>query len=42
MIDNEALHIAIRHAANTALTVLNKYYSRTDESEIYRIAMSVY
>ncbi|KAJ7484057.1 hypothetical protein B0H11DRAFT_1723034, partial [Mycena galericulata] len=40
MIDDTTLHIAIRHAANTALTVLNKYYSFTDDSEIYRIAMS--
>ncbi|KAJ7260085.1 ribonuclease H-like domain-containing protein [Mycena rebaudengoi] len=42
MIDDETLHISIRHAANTALTVLNKYYLYTDDSEIYRIAMSVW
>ncbi|KAJ6547270.1 hypothetical protein B0H19DRAFT_953840, partial [Mycena capillaripes] len=41
MIDNETLHISVCHAANTALTVLNKYYSYTDDSEIYCIAMSV-
>ncbi|KAJ7712319.1 hypothetical protein B0H16DRAFT_1342674, partial [Mycena metata] len=41
MIDNTSLHIAIRHAANTGLAVLNKYYSFTDDSEIYRIAMSM-
>jgi hypothetical protein len=40
MIDDTTLHIAICHAANTALTVLNKYYSFTDDSEIYRIALS--
>jgi hypothetical protein len=40
MIDNTSLHIAIHHAANTGLTVLNKYYSFTDDSEIYQIAMS--
>ncbi|KAJ7353508.1 hypothetical protein DFH08DRAFT_956573 [Mycena albidolilacea] len=39
MIDDTTLHISICHAANTALTVLNKYYSFTDDSEIYRIAM---
>ncbi|KAJ7716708.1 ribonuclease H-like domain-containing protein, partial [Mycena metata] len=39
MIDNTSLHTAIRHAANTGLAVLNKYYSFTDDSEIYRIAM---
>jgi hypothetical protein len=32
-------HPAIRHAANTALAVLNKYYSLTDDSIVYRIAM---
>lgn len=40
IIDDESLHIAIRHAANTALTVLNRYYSPTDDTEMYRIAMS--
>ncbi|KAF8164056.1 ribonuclease H-like domain-containing protein [Mycena galopus ATCC 62051] len=39
MIDNTSLHIAIRHAANTGLAALNKYYSFTDDSEIYRIGM---
>ncbi|KAJ7855970.1 hypothetical protein B0H14DRAFT_3644873 [Mycena olivaceomarginata] len=39
MIDNTSLHIAICHAANTGLIVLNKYYSFTDDSEIYQIAM---
>ncbi|KAF8166723.1 hypothetical protein K438DRAFT_2064992, partial [Mycena galopus ATCC 62051] len=40
MIDDTTLHIVIRHAANTALTVLNKYYSLTNDSETYQIAMS--
>ncbi|KAJ7091744.1 hypothetical protein C8R44DRAFT_891317 [Mycena epipterygia] len=42
MIDDTTLHIAICHAANTALTVLNKYYSFTDDSKIYQIAMNPY
>jgi hypothetical protein len=32
MIDNTSLHITICHAANMGLTVLNKYYSFTDEN----------
>ena len=38
--DNVAIHMAIRHAASNALVVLNKYYSRTDECVMYRVAMS--
>ena len=30
----------IRVAAVRGLKILNKYYSRTDESEVYRISMS--
>ncbi|KZS97493.1 hypothetical protein SISNIDRAFT_390746, partial [Sistotremastrum niveocremeum HHB9708] len=33
------LHNTIRHAAHLARAVLNKYYSRTDESIMYRVAM---
>ena len=39
IIDSSKYHVAIRHAANMALAVLNKYYSYTDDSEVYRIAM---
>jgi hypothetical protein len=32
-------HPAIRHALTLAKKTLNRYYSLTDESEVYRIAM---
>ena len=38
--DNAALKPIIRCAAARGLQMLNKYYSKTDSSEIYRIAMS--
>ena len=37
---NPKLHSSIRHAAKLALVVLNKYYSYTDQSEVYRISLS--
>lgn len=33
-------HLAIRYALRLAKKTLNKYYSMTDEVEVYRIAMS--
>jgi hypothetical protein len=39
MIVDKSLHLAMRHAAKIALAVLNKYYSYTDNCEVYRIAM---
>ena len=39
-IDNAALGSAVRHAALRGMLMLNKYYGRTDESIVYRIAMS--
>lgn len=38
--DNTALKPIVRAAAARGLQIMNKYYSRTDDSEIYRIAMS--
>jgi hypothetical protein len=38
--DDETKHPAVRVAAANGLDVLNKYYSKTDDSHIYRIAMS--
>ena len=38
--DNLSLHPTVRAAAQRGREVLNKYYSRTDESIVYRIAMS--
>jgi hypothetical protein len=35
-------HPAIRAAVKTAKKTLNKYYSLTDHSELYRIAMGLY
>jgi hypothetical protein len=32
--------LAIRHGVQNAIKVLDKYYSKTDESEIYCVAMS--
>jgi hypothetical protein len=33
---------AIRVAISTAKQTLNRYYSRTDDAEVYRIAMGEY
>jgi hypothetical protein len=33
------IHNSVRKALNLAKTTLNKYYSRTDTSNVYRIAM---
>lgn len=38
--NNETVHMSICHAANNAIIVLNKYYSRTDDCVMYRVAMS--
>ena len=38
--DNANLKPIIRVAAARGLEIMNKYYSRTDESTIYRISMS--
>lgn len=38
--DNEALFPAVRAAATKGIAVLNKYYAKTDESIMYRCAMS--
>ena len=37
--DDTAKHPAVRSAAVRGLTILNKYYQKTDESYVYRIAM---
>jgi hypothetical protein len=39
MIVNTELHLALRHAAKMASMMLDKYYTLTDESEVYRTAM---
>lgn len=39
-IDKSTLPLAVRHAALRGYLMLNKYYSLTDESVVYRIAMS--
>ena len=36
---NTTLSAAIRASSSLGKQLLNKYYARTDESEIYRIAM---
>jgi hypothetical protein len=37
-----SLQPAIRVALNTAKKTLNAYYNKTDQSDVYRIAMSMY
>ena len=39
-IDNDTLPLVVRHAALQGFFMLNKYYSLTDESIVYRVAMS--
>ena len=39
-IDNDDVHLIVRHAAYRGYLMLNKYYSLTDDSSVYRIAMS--
>ena len=39
-IENDALPLIVRHAALRGYYMLNKYYSLTDDSIVYRIAMS--
>ncbi|KAJ3505977.1 hypothetical protein NMY22_g17397 [Coprinellus aureogranulatus] len=41
-IDDTMLHPTVRHAALRGLRMLNKYYSKTDESNVYRIAMMLH
>lgn len=39
--DDDAKHPAVRSAAMRGLAILNKYYQKTDESYVYRIAMGM-
>ncbi|KAJ3516930.1 hypothetical protein NMY22_g14084 [Coprinellus aureogranulatus] len=41
-IDDATLHPTVRHAALRGVRMLNKYYSKTDESNVYRIAMMLH
>lgn len=38
-IGDSELHLAVRYAAKRGLAILNKYYSLTDDSIVYRISM---
>ena len=40
-IDNDTLPLVVHHAALRGFFMLNKYYSLTDESIVYRVAMSM-
>ena len=40
-IENETLPLIVLHAALRGYYMLNKYYSLTDDSVVYRIAMSM-
>ena len=39
VLSQDDLHPTIRAAAKRGMVVINRYYSRTDESIVYRIAM---
>ncbi len=39
-IENASLHIAVRAAAARGHVILDKYYTKTDESIMYRMGMS--
>ena len=41
VIDDREMHLAIRHVAQNGVSVLDKYYARTDESDMYWMAMSI-
>ena len=41
-IDNNALPLVVCHAALRGYLMLNKYYTLTDDSIVYRVAMSVF
>ncbi len=40
--ENRALKPAVRVAASLGRAVLNRYYSKTDDSIMYRLAISTY
>lgn len=42
VIDNKKLNTVVRAAALRGLIMLNKYYAKTDESVVYRIAMMLH
>lgn len=39
---NAAYSLSVRTAASLAKDTLNRYYNKTDKTEIYRIAMGMY
>jgi hypothetical protein len=39
MIIDDSLHASLRHAAKIALQLLNKYYSYTDDCDVYRLSI---
>lgn len=41
LVTNHSLHTAVRYATNSALLIFNKYYSKTDECDVYCIATGV-
>lgn len=40
--DDTENHVAVRKAMCRRISVMNKYYSKTDDSKMYRVAMSEY
>ncbi len=42
MIIGASLHAEGRHAAKIALQVLNKYYSYTDQCDVYRLSICTF
>ncbi|KAF8587476.1 hypothetical protein K439DRAFT_1337946 [Ramaria rubella] len=42
VVDDQSKHLSIHHGAKNALKVVDKYYSRTEDSHIYCVAMIMY
>ena len=40
--EDHSLHVAVRAGAVAGFKVLNKYYSRSDDSIVYRLAICMY
>jgi hypothetical protein len=38
--ENDSLHCVVRATAARGVSILDKYYSKTDDSIMYRLAMS--
>ena len=41
-ISNTSLPLVVRHATLRGMLMLNKYYAQTDDSVVYRVAISLF